>query len=296
MSTPATPQKTPADRIGRIGIWSGELRFGDTAAGARAAAELDELGFGAIWTPGGFGGPVLEDMRRLLDATKRTTIASGIINLWKHEPAELGTWWRALPDAHKERTLLGIGVSHGPAIGADYQRPVATTRAYLDKLDAEGIPAEHMCLAALGPLMLDLSAERTAGAHPYLGSPAHTAFARARMGKAALLAPEVGVIFETDPEKARAIARDALGIYLPLPNYTNNWRRFGFTEEEALGAADRLIDTIFGWGDVGAAARIVQAHLDAGADHVCIQVVRGSIRDAVNLPMDQWRALAGALL
>ena len=296
MSTPATPPQTAADRIGRIGIWSGELRFGEPAAIAEAAAELDGLGFGAIWIPGGIGGEVLADVQRLLDATKRATVATGIINVWRHEPGELGTWWRGLSAADQGRTLLGLGISHGPLIGDDYKRPVATMTTYLDRLAAEQIPAERLCLAALGPKMLQLSAARTAGAHPYLSPAAHTAFAREHLGPAALLAPEVGVIFETDPGKARDVARAALGTYLRLPNYVNNWRRFGFSEAETLDPSDRLIDALFAWGDAEQIASGVRAHLDAGADHVCIQVVRGAIREAANMPMDAWRSLAKALV
>lgn len=296
MSTAATPPQTAADRLGRIGIWSGELRFGAPAAIAEAAAELDALGYGAIWIPGGVGGAVLAEVKRLLDATTRATIATGIINVWRHEPAELGTWWRGLSEAHRARTLLGLGISHGPLIGDDYKRPVATMTAYLEKLAAEQIPAERLCLAALGPKMLQLSAARTAGAHPYLSPAAHTAFAREHLGPAALLAPEVGVILETDPAKARAIARAALGTYLRLPNYVNNWRRFGFSEAETVDPSDRLIDALFAWGDTDQIAKGVRAHLDAGADHVCLQVVRGAIGQASDMPLDAWRALAKALV
>lgn len=289
-------QHPSATRLGRIGVWAGEFRNGDPSERADAAAELDELGFGAIWTPGGAGGDVFGDVDILLSATKRTTIATGILNIWKHEPAEVGRWWRGLAEDRQERMLLGLGISHGPMIGDTYGKPVATMRAYLDNLDAEGVPAERRCLAALGPKMLDLSRDRTAGAHPYLVPAEHTAFARERLGPDALLAPEHGVILEADPAEARRIAREGLSLYLKLPNYTDNWRRFGYTAEEVADPSDRLIDALFAWGDMDTIVRRVKTHLDAGADHVCLQVVRGSPMSRGAPPRQAWRELAAALL
>ncbi len=178
--------------------------------GNKAMAELDELGFGAIWIPGGFGGDILDAVDRGLAATKKAVIATGIINIWKHEPAEVGGWWRGLSDDHKSRVMLGLGVSHGPMIGADYQKPLAKMKSYLDGLDAEGIPAESMCIAALAPKMLQLSGERTAGTHPYLVTPAHSAIAREAVGPDRLVAPEQHVLLETDPARAREMGREAL--------------------------------------------------------------------------------------
>ena len=294
MSTQASSATRPADRLGRIGIWSGELRY--AAARAEAAAELDELGYGAIWFPGGIGGEILADVDGLLAATKRATVATGIINIWKHEPAELGSWWRGHSSAQQGRVMLGLGISHGPLIGEGYGRPVATMRTYLDGLDAQGVPAERRCLAALGPKMLDLSRDRSAGAHPYLTTPEHTAIAREHLGPDALLAPEHGVILETDPGKARGVAREALGLYLRLPNYTNNWRRLGFGDDEIENPSDRLVDALFAWGGLDHIARRVREHLDAGANHVCLQVVRGKVGGDPSLPREAWRELAAALL
>jgi len=287
------PASTP---LGRIGIWSGELRFSDPAESREAAAELEELGFGTIWMPGGIGGDILDVVARTLDATSRITIATGIINIWKHEPAEVGAWWRALPDGHKSRVMLGLGVSHGPAIGADYQRPLAKMVAYLDALDAEGLPRERRCLAALAPKMLDLAAERTAGTHPYLVTPEHAAVARQHIGAAGFVAPEQGLILESDPDRARAIARDAVKMYLGFPNYVNNWRRLGFSEEDVTGPSERLLDALFAWGGIDRMVERVDRHFAAGADHVCVQVVQGAYDPDRGLAREAWRELARAFL
>jgi len=264
------------ERIGKVGVWAMELRFGDPAAIAGAAAELDGLGYGAIWVPGGVGGDITGDLDRLLDATERAVIATGIINIWKHEPEEIAGWWKALPTARAERVLLGIGVSHGPLIGEAWAKPLAKTRDWLEKALVAGIPAQSLCVAALGPKMLELSAELTAGAHPYLITPEHTAEARAILGPDGLLAPEQGVIPETDPARARELAREALVHYRRLPNYMNSWKRLGFTDAEIEAADDRLLDALFAWGDAAAIAARVKAHHDAGADHVCIQAITGA--------------------
>ena len=272
------------------------MRFGDAGARADAAAELDELGFGAIWIPGIAGGDLFGDMDVALAATKRTAIASGIVNIWRHEPAEVGAWWRGLSDDHKSRTMLGLGISHALLIGADYKRPVATMSAYLDGLDAEHVPAEARCLAALAPKMLDLSRDRSAGSHPYLVPPEHSAIARERLGPGALLAPEQGVILETDPVKARQIARQAVAIYMPLPNYVNNWRRLGYSEADVTGPSDKLCDALFAWGGLDKIKARIDAHIDAGANHVCLQVLSGAPLGRGELPREAWRELAGALL
>lgn len=282
-----------ATRIGKVGLWAMELRFGDPGAIAEAAAEADALGYGAIWVPGGIGGDVTGDLDRLLGATSRATIATGILNIWKHEPAEIADWWKGLAPDRQARVLLGLGVSHGPLIGEAWAKPLTVMRAYLDRLAAEGMPADSLCLAALGPKMLELSRDRTAGAHPYLVTPAHTAEARAILGPGKLLAPEQGVVLETDPVRARQLARDALAHYRRLPNYQASWRREGFTQQEIDDLADRLVDGIFAWGDADAIAARVKAHHDAGADHVCVQAITGG-----GLPEARaaWRALAAALV
>jgi probable F420-dependent oxidoreductase len=294
MSSASTMESGVRTRLGRIGIWSGELRFGDASEGQKAMAELDELGFGAIWIPGGFGGDILDAVDRGLAATRNATIATGIINIWKHEPAEISSWWRGLSDDHKSRVMLGLGVSHGPMIGADYQKPLAKMASYLDGLDAEGIPADHLCIAALAPKMLQLSGERTAGTHPYLVTPAHSAISRAAVGPDRLVAPEQHVILETDPARAREMGREALKMYMQFPNYVNSWRRLGFSEEDVMGS-DRLVDEIVAWGGIEVIVERVKQHQAAGADHVCLQVVSGGGLDGPP-PRSQWRALAEALL
>jgi len=290
--------------LGGVGVWSGQLRFGDRGAVAEAAAELESLGYTALWVPGGAGGPVFDDCRALLDATRGVTVATGVLNLWMHTPDETAAGHAALTADHPGRFLLGLGVSHAPLVDRDepgrYRRPLATTRAYLDALDAAQppVPAGERVLAALGPQMLALARERAAGAHPYIANPDHTRFAREVLGDGPLLAPEQPVVFGTDRDAALATARGHLAIYLGLPNYVNNWRRIGFTDDDfADGGSDRLLEGIVAWGDEAAIAGRVAEHFAAGADHVCIQLAgtRATGPDAA-LPLDTWRRLAPALV
>ena len=292
MTAPVTA-KVPD--LGPVGIWAMELRFGDPGAAAEAAAELDEAGWGALWFPGGHGGDIFGDSERLLGATRRAAIATGILNLWFHEAEDVAAWWQGLPDGQRERMWLGLGVSHAARVGEKWEKPVATMAAYLDRLDAAGLPREAMCLAALGPKMLELAGTRTAGAHPYLVPPEHTAQARAILGPGKVLAVEQGVVLERDPGRARELARGALERYTKLPNYCNNWRRLGFSDEDIAAMSDRLVDAIFAWGPVEDIAARVKAHRDAGADHVCLQVATGEGLDVARAQR-AWRELAGALL
>jgi probable F420-dependent oxidoreductase len=286
--------------LGRFGVWSGAFRGGDRDAAAAAAAELEKLGYGAIWVPGGGGGDVFGAMRTVLDATERVAVASGILNIWAHTPEETARGCDGIERAHPGRFLLGLGVSHQLMVDADepgrYRRPVEKTRSYLDALDAANppVPRDTRVLAALGPRMLELARDRTAGAHPYNVSPEHTARAREILGAGPLLAPEQGVILERDPSRARELARESLAIYLRLPNYVNNWMRLGFTEDDVAGdrMSDRLVDAIVAWGSPSDVARRVREHVDAGADHVCVQFLTGS---RPGLPRDQWRELADEL-
>lgn len=283
------------------GVWSGGLRFGDRHAARDAAAELDALGYTAIWIPGGVGGDVFGDSAALLEATERAVVATGILNLWMHEVADVATGHAALTAAHPGRFLLGVGVSHSALVDraepGRYHHPIAVTRAFLDQLDAATppVPVAEMALAALGPKMLELARDRTRGAHPYLANPDHTRFARDILGDGPLLMPEQPVVLETDPSVAREVARAHFTVYLTLPNYVNNLKRIGFTDDDVSGGgSDRLVDGIVAWGDEAAIARRVQEHFDAGADHVCIQVL--TPRGMQSLPLDQWRALAPALV
>lgn len=284
------------NRLGKIGIWSMELRFGDRAEALEAAAELDELGYGAIWVPGGIGGDILGDLTQLRDATKNATICSGILNIWKHTPQEVGAWWNGQTPAQQSRILLGLGVSHGPIIGENYGKPLTVMRHFLAGLGHENVPASALCLAALRPKMLELAAEHTEGAHPYLVTPSHTAQARAILGADALLAPEQGVILDTNPETARAAGRTVISHYGRLPNYVNSWLALGFTQEEIDKGADRLVDALFAWGTPETIATRINEHLAAGADHVCLQLISSAERPTVSAVRPGWRTLASALL
>lgn len=262
-----------AIHLGRLGIWSAALRFAPGGTGIAVAAELERLGFSALWVPGGIDSGVLGTLDSLLNATSTITLGTGIINIWKHEPAEVAAWWKGQAPERQRRVILGLGVSHGPLIGDAYQHPMAKMLAFLDALDAGGMPRERVCLAALGPKMLQLAAARTAGAHPYLVSTRHTAVARKALGPRALLAPEQGVVLESAPAKARDIARQTLLGYAKLPNYANNWLRDGFTRQEVETLSDRLVDSLIAGGSLETIAVRVNEHLAAGADHVCLQVI-----------------------
>jgi probable F420-dependent oxidoreductase len=213
----------------------------------------------------------------------------------------VGQGFAALEADHPGRSLLGIGVSHPIFIDqthpGQYKKPLQVTRRYLDDLDAVSptVPRDRRVLAALGPKMLELARDRAGGAHPYLMTPEHTKVAREALGDGPLLAPEQHVVLETDAARARAIAREGLDTYLQLPNYVNNWRRLGFTEDDfADGGSDRVIDHVVAWGDEATIAARVQAHLDAGADHVCVQAYTEAER--TDFPRAEWRALAPALV
>ena len=280
-----------------VGVWSSQLRYGDAGEAAEAAAELDELGFTALWIPD-VGGPVLDSVEQLLSATQRVVIATGILNLWMHEPADVANAYASLTAKHGERFLLGIGVSHAPLIDSKepglYKKPLAATRAYLDAIDAteNPVPAANRVLAALGPKMLELAATRSRGAHPYLVTPDHTRYAREHLGDGPLLLPEQTVLLTKDRDEARALGTDWLRSYLALPNYANNLLRSGFTQEDVSSVSDRLFDAIIAWGDEETVLRRVNEHLSAGADHVCVQVLTADPRE---FPRAQWRQLAAAI-
>ncbi len=287
-------------RLTGTGIWSGMLRYGDPAQVAAVAPELESLGYSTLWIPD-VGGDLFGPLDTLLGATSNATIATGILNVWMHTPAEAAAQHARLTAEHGARFLCGIGISHRPFIDhvnepGRYRKPVETMADYLDGLDAAPTPLAvgDRVLAALGPKMLDLARTRTAGTHPYLVTPELTARAREGIGPDLLVASEQGVVLETDPTKAREIARLHLATYLGLPNYSNNWKRQGFTDDDlADGGSDRLVDALVVWGDEAAIAARVQQHRDAGADHVCIQVLTSDPR---SLPVEQWRVLAPVLV
>jgi probable F420-dependent oxidoreductase len=263
--------------LGRIGVWTSP-RQGDAG---EVAAAAERLGYGTVWLG---GSPPARALRKLLEPTQSIVVATGILNVWKHEPQEAAAEFNALDS---DRTLLGIGIGH-PEATSDYSKPLSTMKTFLDGLDT--VPKERMCIAALGPKMLDLAAERTLGTHPYFVHAEHTRFARERVGDGVLVAPEVAVVVDADVDSGRAKAREYAALYLGLSNYTGNLLRFEFTEADiADGGSDRLIDAVIPHGTPEQIAEAVQAHLDAGADHVCIQPIGG---DAIA----DLEALAPALL
>jgi probable F420-dependent oxidoreductase len=269
--------------LGKVGIWRHP-----SGLTPELVAEVEALGYGAIWVGGSPPGD-LAVVERLLDTTDHIAVATGIVNVWKDDAATVGASWRRITASHPDRFLLGIGIGH-PEATQEYQRPYAKLVSYLDQLDDLKVPAEGRALAALGPKVLRLSAERSAGAHPYLVTPEHTRQARQILGAGPLLAPEQKLVLETDPERARAIARPRVqNPYLGLTNYLSNLRTLGWTDADfADGGSDALIDALAVHGDAAAIAGGVTAHLEAGADHVAVQVLN---RD----PLPALRALAGQL-
>lgn len=278
--------------LGRVGIWT--FLGGDSDAVGQAAAEIESAGYGTVWIPGGAGGDVLDRCGAALAATTRLHAATGILNIWKHDPAEVAATSARLRESSGDRFVLGLGVSHSRLIGDDYVAPLAKMASYLDQLDGHGQPVAQRVLAALRPKMLQLSATRAAGAHPYFVPPEHTAVARRELGSGPVLAPEQKVLLETDPTRAREVGREACSLYLGLPNYTNNLRRLGYGDDDLTPpGSDRLIDAIVAWGSPSTIAARVQAHLDAGADHVCLQVLGVPRGEA---PVEQWRTIASAVV
>jgi len=290
--------------IGRVGIWNFTLEQLPARQAQDAAAEIEALGFKVVWIPEAMGREAFSHAGLLLAGTRRLVVATGIASIFARDPVTMAAAQKTLTEAYPDRFLLGIGVSHAPLVetvrGHRYEKPLSTMRKYLDAMDAApfiGAPPTTdpvRVIGALHPKMLKLAAERAAGAHPYFVPPEHTADARRIMGQGPLLAPEQAVVLETNASTAREIARAHMITYLALPNYVNNLKRLGFTDDDvANGGSDRLVDAIVAWGDIDAIVRRVKAHHDAGADHVCLQVLDA---DARALPLRQWRELAPALL
>lgn len=288
--------------IGTFGIWTSLLDLHPNSRGCEVVAELDDMGWGALWRPESTGRDPLITAGLWLDACDRMAVATGIAQTYARHPLTMNAGAMTLVEAFPGRFLLGLGVSHAPMVegvrGLDYSRPLTDMSAYLDAMDASPFtgfgPQERppRVLAALGPKMLALSAEKADGAHPYFAPPEHTATARSIIGPDAFLAPEQMVFLETDPERARRVARENMHRYLQLPNYTNNLERCGFSREEIENVSDRLVDTIVLWGDFDKIVEGIRAHVDAGADHVCVQAL---VEDPSDLPIDDWRRLADAL-
>ncbi len=291
--------------LGRIGVWTGALDGHPTSAAQDAARGLEALGYASLWVPEAVGRDPFVASANLLAATDTLVLATGIANIYARDPMTTVACRNTLAEAYPERFVLGLGVSHRHLVTNvrkhDYNRPLAYMKRYLADMDAAmymsvkpaGEPAT--VLAALGPKMLELSATAAQGAHPYFTTPQHTALARQTMGPGPILAPEQMVVCSTDASEARRIARAGMAVYLRAPNYLNNLVRLGFDESDWADhttASDRLVDAIVAWGSTEQIAARVRAHHDAGADHVCIQVLRADRE----LPLQEWAQLAPALL
>lgn len=266
-------------------------RFGTFGRGVtpQQAKEIEALGYGAIWV-GGSPPAELDWVEPILANTTSIKIATGIVNIWTADAAPVAESFHRIESAYPGRFLLGIGVGH-PEAQQQYQKPIDALRAYLDKLDEYGVPKNRRVVAALGPQVLKLSAQRSAGAHPYLTTPEHTAEARQLIGPEAFLAPEHKAVLTTDADKARQVGRSALDIYLNLQNYLNSWKRLGFNDEDvARPGSDRLVDAVVAYGTPEAIAARLTEHLDAGADHVPVQVLTSSDK-----LVDALASLAGPL-
>ena len=268
--------------LGKLGVWYFFDGIGTEQATA-AAQRIESMGYGTLWLPETVGKDPLTTASWFLANTKTLNLATGIVNIYNREPGVMLAAQRTLAEQSSGRFALAMGVSHKPLVegvrGLEYGPPVATMRSYLEKMSASifngPAPADTpiTLIAALGPKMLELAREQTDGAHPYFTSPEHTAMARGILGQGPKLCVEQKVILETDPSKARELARPVAKIYQKLPNYRNNWLRMGMTEQDIDDLSDRFIDATFAWGSADAIKARVQEHIDAGADHVCVQPV-----------------------
>jgi probable F420-dependent oxidoreductase len=286
-----------------VGIWTGALDAVPAARAQELAAELEELGYGAVWVPEVAGRDPFVHLALLLSATRTLIGATGIANIWARDAVAASGAVKGLTEAFPERVLVGLGVSHRNLVndlrGHTYDKPLTAMRRYLEAMDAAPYTAQRpttpvrRVLAALRPRMLRLAAEQADGAHPYFVTPEHTAKARATLGAGPLLCPEQAVVLESDPARAREIGRAYTSTYLAQPNYVNSVLELGFAEEDlADGGSDAFVDALVAWGDEEAVVARVRAHLDAGADHVAVQALPAHKRE---VPEGQWRALAAAL-
>jgi probable F420-dependent oxidoreductase len=289
--------------LSKYGVWTVALDLQPAPASREAAAEIESLGFGAIWIPEAVNREVMANSMVLLGATERIVVATGIANLHARTATAMGGGHKTITSAYPDRFLLGIGVSHQVAVEGfykqTYDKPLSTMRSYLEAMDTGlffGAPPPvepTRVLAALGPKMLELARDKASGAHPYFVPVEHTPIAREILGPDKLLLPEQAVVLDANPETARATARQHMQTYLGLPNYTNNLRRLGWGDDDlGGGGSDKLVDAIVAWGSTDEVVARINAHHDAGADHVAIQVLTPDPRA---LPMAQWRELASAL-
>jgi probable F420-dependent oxidoreductase len=284
--------------VGRAGVWVGARNWPDDPGEVAAAfAELEALGYGAAWLGGAEGDLVRP--AQILAATSRLVAATGIVNVWSEPADEVAAAFHRVDGEYPDRLLLGIGAGHAKFVeqsGRQYRRPYSKVVAYLDELDAASpapVPVAKRAVAALGPRTVRLAGERSLGAHPYLVTPEHTRLARDVLGAGPLLAPEQKVVLSADEDEVRRIAGPVVEFYLGLPNYVNNLRRIGFTDDDVRGSGSkRLVDALIAWGDPDTVAARIAEHHAAGADHVCVQVLTGR----GGLPRDAWRVLAPALV
>lgn len=295
----------PAPDVGRVGVWTAGFDLLPVTAAQEAAAAFEEAGYGALWFGEAYGRESFTQAAVLLAGTRQAVVATGISSIHARDPVAARSAQATLLDAYPERFLLGLGVSHRPMVErfrhGSYGSPLTSMRTYLDEMDritpvaAGGDTPAPRVLAALGPKMLALAGERAAGAHPYLVTPEHTAEARAILGEGPLLAVEQAVVLTTDADVARDRAHTHLEIYTGLPNYRRSWARQGFDEDAGdfvRGGSQRLKDALVAWGSVEDCRARVRAHLDAGADHVCVQVLG---EHALSLPTEDILTLAPAL-
>lgn len=268
--------------IGTYGVWR---RRGDISP--EMAAELEKIGYGAIWI-GGSPPAGLEEVEEIINATENIPVITGIVNMWKADADEVARSFHRIEREHPDRLVLGVGIGH-PEATVEYQSPLDKILEYLEALDGADVPSDRVILAALGPRALEIARERTAGAHPYLTTPRHTEMARKVLGDGPTLAPEHKIVMEEDITKARSIGRATVSHYLRLVNYRNNLRREGWDAADLEeGGSDDLVDALVLHGDADEIAPRIRAHVDAGADHVCIH----SLRDD---PIEEYRRLADAL-
>jgi probable F420-dependent oxidoreductase len=288
---------------GEVGLWSSDLNSLPSSQAREAVAEIEELGYAALWFGEALGREAFTNASMLLSATSRLVVATGIANIFVRDAWATNAAAKTLAGAYPDRFVLGLGVSHRPLVemrGHDYRSPLSTMSAYLkDMCEAQFVAAQPKhdppwLLAALGPKMLELSRDLADGAHPYLVTPQHTAEAREILGSGPLLAVEQAVAPTTDREEALSLARSHLSRYLQLPNYRNSWLRQGFQEEDLAGdGSERLAEGLVAWGSDSDIRERVSEHLSAGADQVCVQVVTGKPADDIR---EQWRSIAPTLL
>jgi probable F420-dependent oxidoreductase len=280
--------------LGTVGIWhSGNWVVEDPSV--NIPAEVESLGYSTLWSSGRLDPGLAEHFEGQLAATEHVVVASGIVSVWPGTPEEMARAVADVETRHPGRFLLGLGASHAPIV-ADYRRPYSRMVWFLDGLDSAEVPVarDRRVLAALGPRMLELAAERSAGAHPYFVPVEHTERARSILGPGPLLAPEVAVVLEPDPAAARRLARSYARTYLGLPNYVTNLRTLGFGDDDfSDGGSDRVIDAVVPWGDAAAVGARVREHFEAGADHVCVQVIPPVPGE---FPLAQYGALAPELI